>query len=81
MLCEKLEQFMAEGRLRKADPWTAAMHFKGLMDHDLVERRLLGEIKGPDVKEIEAVASKGVDVFLAAYGPDPNARTKGKKRS
>ena len=79
LLCQKLEEFMAEGRLRKADPWTAAMHFKGLMDHDLVERRLLGEITGPDLEEVERVARKGVDVFLAAYGPVETNRPKAKK--
>jgi hypothetical protein len=66
--------------LRKADPWTAAMHFKGLMDHDLVERRLLGAIKAPDLAEVQAVAAKGVDVFLAAYGPDKDSKAKGKKK-
>ena len=69
LLCGKLEEFMAEGRLRKANPWLAAMHFKGLMELDLVERRLLGAIQGPDPAEIAAVATAGVDVFLAAYGP------------
>jgi AcrR family transcriptional regulator len=81
LLCTKLEEFMAEGRLRKADPWTAAMHFKGLMDHDLVERRLLGAIRAPDIAEVQAVAAKGVDVFLAAYGPDTKRKSKGKKQS
>jgi AcrR family transcriptional regulator len=81
LLCTKLEEFMAEGRLRKADPWTAAMHFKGLMDHDLVERRLLGAIRAPDIAEVQAVAAKGVDVFLAAYGPDTKSKSKGKKQS
>lgn len=80
LMCTKLEEFMADGRLRKADPWTAAMHFKGLMDHDLVERRLLGDIKTPDISEVQAVAAKGVDVFLAAYGPDEDSKTKGSKK-
>ena len=73
ILCRKFEELMAEGRLRKADPWDAAMHFKGLMDFDLVERRLLGAIREGDEKLCREVAAKGVDVFLRAYGPDAPA--------
>jgi hypothetical protein len=38
------------------------------MDTDLVERRLLGVLEGPDPAECWDAAAKGVDVFLAAYG-------------
>jgi AcrR family transcriptional regulator len=80
MLCRKFEEFMAEGRLRRADPWMAAMHFKGLMETDLVERRLLGAITAPEFEECREVAAKGVEVFLAAYGPE-SGRKAGRTRA
>ena len=70
LMCMKLQEYMDEGRLRPADPWDAAMHFKGLLDYDLVERRLLGDIPGPDAAPIAETAAKAVDVFLHYYGPD-----------
>jgi AcrR family transcriptional regulator len=77
LLCNKLQELMDEGRLRQADPWQATVHFKGLMDTDIVERRLLGVISKPDPDLCWEVASKGVTVFLSAYGPD-NGRAKAK---
>ena len=32
---------MKEGRLKFADPWTTAMHWKGLNEWDLLEKHLL----------------------------------------
>lgn len=61
---------MNEGKLRKAEPWRAAMHWKGLVLADLFERRLLGAIDNADPKEIEAAAKDAADVFLRAYGPE-----------
>ena len=40
---------------------------KGLMELDLVERRLLGAIQGPDPAEIAAVATAGVDQTFAIH--------------
>ena len=61
---------MVEGRLRRADPWIAAMHFKGLVLQDLLERQLLGASNSPDPKEIEAAAKQAADAFLRVYGMD-----------
>jgi AcrR family transcriptional regulator len=70
IMCGKFEQFMAEGRVRKADAWDMTMHFKGLCDYDLVEQRLLGVIRGPDPAHCRAVAERAVDAFMRIYGPD-----------
>ena len=70
IMCAKMEELMTDGRLRHADPWDATMHFKGLMDYDLVERRLLGAIRQPDPIMCRRVAEKGVAVFMKAYGPE-----------
>ena len=68
LMCNKMQDYMDDGRLLKADPWDAAMHFKGLLEGDLVERRLLGDIRGADAKLIKANVEKAVDVFLNYYG-------------
>jgi AcrR family transcriptional regulator len=67
---------MDEGKLRKADPWLAAMHWKGLVLLDLFERRLLGAVRTVDAQEIEAAAKLAADAFLRIYAPAP-ARAKG----
>jgi AcrR family transcriptional regulator len=59
---------MAEGKLRRADPWLAAMHFKGLMLQDLLERQLLNAAKPTDSREVEAAVKQAVDAFLRIYG-------------
>ncbi|MBV8686804.1 MAG: TetR/AcrR family transcriptional regulator [Alphaproteobacteria bacterium] len=64
------ESLMDEGKLRKADPWRAAMHWKGLVLSDLFERRLLGAMAEPDPQEIESTARQAADAFLRIYAPD-----------
>jgi len=61
---------MAEGKLRRADPWLAAMHFKGLVLQDLLERQLLNAARESDLKEIHAAAKHAAEAFLRIYGPD-----------
>jgi AcrR family transcriptional regulator len=68
---------MNDGRLKRSDPWIAVMHWKGLVLLDLFERRLLGAMKAPDPREIEAAAKAAADAFLKIYGrdePAPKAR-------
>jgi hypothetical protein len=57
---------MVAGQLRKADPMLATWHFRGLVEIDLVERRLHGE-KTITAHEIKIAAESGVDAFLRAY--------------
>jgi len=59
---------MSEGKLRRADPWLAAMHFKGLVLQDLLERQLLNASEQPDPGELERVAKDAADAFLRIYG-------------
>ena len=65
-LAAVMEQEMAAGRLRKADPYRATMHFRGLVEADLVERRLHGDTNVAP-REIEDAVTCGVEVFLRAY--------------
>lgn len=67
------ETLMDEGKLKRADPWLAAMHFKALNQLDLYERRLLGAESRPDPKEIERTARSAADAFLEIYGPGESA--------
>ena len=61
---------MEEGRLRRSDPWVAAMHLKGLLEQDLFDKRLLGAVAEIDAATIERAARDAADVFLRAYGPE-----------
>jgi AcrR family transcriptional regulator len=69
-LADVLKGLMAEGKLRRADPWLAAMHFKGLMLQDLLERQLLNAARQASAKEIETSVKHAVDAFLRIYGID-----------
>jgi AcrR family transcriptional regulator len=63
-----LDREMVTGHLRKADPMLATWHFRGLVESDLVERRLHGETT-ITAHEIKTAVGAGVDAFLRAYSP------------
>jgi AcrR family transcriptional regulator len=67
-MADRFERLMDQGRLKRADPWTAIMHWKGLNDWDLFERRMIGAISGPDDVDIEKIATEAADAFLKLYG-------------
>ena len=65
-LAAALDREMVAGHLRKADPMLATWHFRGLVEADLVERRLHGETT-ITAHEIKTAVEAGVDAFLRAY--------------
>ncbi len=67
-LAQRFAKLMEEGRLSRADPWIAAMHWKGLNEGELVEKRLIGAISGLEPKEIKKLARLAADAFLKIYG-------------
>jgi AcrR family transcriptional regulator len=73
-LANRFETMMDDGLLRRADPWLAAMHWKGLVEADLFDRRLLGAVTKPDPREIERYAVAGADAFLQIYGANGQAQ-------
>ena len=75
-LADVFKVLMSESKLRRADPWLAAMHFKGLVLQDLLERQLLNAGKQADSEEVEAAARHAADAFLRIYGAE---ETKTKK--
>jgi len=67
-LADRFERLMEEGKLDRADPWVAAMHWKGLNEGDMLERRLLGDLVAPDAAEIRLAATCAAQAFLKIYG-------------
>jgi AcrR family transcriptional regulator len=76
-LTDRIEAMMDEGLLKRADPWVATMHWKGLNEWDLLDRRLLGISKEIDPAEIGKAATTAADAFLTLYGA--NGHTAGTK--
>ena len=79
-LADRFAMLMDEGRLRRADPWIAAMHWKGLCEWDMFDRRLLGAIREGDPEEIKTAAVLAADVFLQVYGPEQEPKKAGKPK-
>jgi len=67
-LAAALDREMVAGHLRKADPMLATWHFRGLVEADLVERRLHGETI-ITAHEMKTAVEAGVNAFLRAYAP------------
>jgi AcrR family transcriptional regulator len=66
LMADFFAEQMKRGRLKKADPLAAALHYKGLVESDHFEAALYGARPSRDPKRSIVDA---VDVFLAAYSP------------
>jgi AcrR family transcriptional regulator len=75
-VADQFERLMEQGRIQRADPWVVLMHWKGLNDWDLFERRLIGAICGPQDVDVEKVATLAADAFLKIYAPEEKAEEK-----
>lgn len=64
-----LEQAMAAGQLRRADPMVAAQHFGALCQAGIFQRRLYGVGPVPGAAEIETEIQAALNSFIAAYAP------------
>ena len=62
----------AAGRLRRVDPWMAAMHLRGMLEADVVNRAVIGATVDARPKALREHAAKAVDAFLRAYA-EPSA--------
>ena len=67
-IAKQIESLIDQGRLKRDDPWTMLMHWKGLNDQDLFERRLIGAISGPEDVDVKKIATQAADAFLKIYG-------------
>jgi len=72
-LADRFATMMKEGRLKFADPWTTAMHWKGLNEWDLLEKHLLVASSGANPNEIVSAATAAADAFLTVYAAPPQA--------
>jgi AcrR family transcriptional regulator len=66
-LAERFATMMKEGRLKFADPWVTAMHWKGLNEWDMLEKHLLCANVGTDASDIVTAATAAADAFLQVY--------------
>ncbi len=67
-LADLIAKLIEDGVLRSGNPWTMAIHFKGMLDQDLVERSLLSPRDKITRGEIEQAAWEAADTFMHAYG-------------
>lgn len=69
--CLYLEEQIAAGKLRKGTAWVMAMHLKGMVEAEHVERRMLNALPHElDSQTLDRVTRDAVDAFLRAYGPE-----------
>ena len=73
-LTDRISTLMDQGLLQHADPWVATMHWKGLNEWDLLDKRLLGITKHTDPADIERAATLAADAFLKLYGVEQPAQ-------
>lgn len=79
-LANRFGLLMDKGLLRRGDPWVAAMHWKGLNEWDMFERRLLGAIDGPNPELIERTSTLAADAFLTLYGSNSKPKKAARKK-
>ncbi|WP_263770296.1 TetR/AcrR family transcriptional regulator [Propionivibrio soli] len=70
-VAEFLSSAMQQGKLRQADPKIAALHLRGLLESELLDRFLFQIDITVSKAEIKRVVANAVDAFMAAYGPLP----------
>lgn len=68
-ISEFLQQAMNTGKLRQADARIAALHLKGLLEAEWLDRFLCQVLKDVSPEEINATVQRAVAAFMAAYGP------------
>ena len=76
-LAERFAAMMKEGRLKFADPWITAMHWKGLTEWDMLERHLLCADLGASSNDIVTAATAAADAFLKVYSNPSEANGAG----
>jgi AcrR family transcriptional regulator len=68
LFADRLARLMEVGVFRQADAWTVAMQWKGLLETDMLDRRLMGAIREGDPREIREAAVNAADIILTIYG-------------
>lgn len=66
-LADRFATMMKEGRLKFADPWITAMHWKGLNEWDMLEKHLLCARADANQNDVVTAATAAADAFLKVY--------------
>lgn len=69
-LTEVFAQVMAEGRMKAADPGTAAQHFISLCTAEVMKKSLFGAESRPTPEGVARIVDNGLAVFCSYYGID-----------
>ncbi|MES2415751.1 MAG: TetR/AcrR family transcriptional regulator [Pseudomonadota bacterium] len=64
-----LQQAMNTGKLRQADPRIAALHLRGLLEAEWLDRFLFQVLSDISAEELKGTVQRAVAAFMAAYGP------------
>lgn len=70
LVATELKKAMDSGELRQADPWSAAQHFRGLLDTEAMDRYYFQYPSAVDDRMTENFVLQATDVFLRAYAPE-----------
>jgi hypothetical protein len=60
---------MDAGQLRQADARIAALHLRGLLEAEWLDRFLFQTLEPISAEEINATVQRAIAAFMAAYGP------------
>ncbi|MDR6673823.1 TetR/AcrR family transcriptional regulator [Xanthomonas sp. 1678] len=63
-----LQEQMEQGRLRRADPTTAARHLAGLLEAETLMPCLFGALKNPSPEYLREATRRALQVFFGGYG-------------
>jgi AcrR family transcriptional regulator len=79
LLWSRMADFLAAemetGRLRREDPWMVAMHLRGMLEADLVNRALIGAQVDARKASLKPHAARAVEALLRAYGQTAEGRS------
>jgi AcrR family transcriptional regulator len=64
-----LQHAMDTGQLRQADARIAALHLRGLLEAEWLDRFLFQTLEPISAEEINATVQRAIAAFMAAYGP------------
>ncbi|MEW6598549.1 MAG: TetR/AcrR family transcriptional regulator [Pseudomonadota bacterium] len=67
-LADVFAEEMRAGHLKRSDAYFTALHFRSLIEVDIPERRLHGDVSLTS-QEVAAAIEIGVEAFLRAYAP------------
>lgn len=71
-----LRHAMDAGQLRQADTRIAALHLRGLLESEWLDRFLCQTLEPQSAQDIQATVQRAVAAFMAAYGPRPGGEKK-----